>query len=332
MKQKNRHYLASALTSKGFISFWPERFKELKRLYLLQGNTIYGQSLSIRLLGLALEDRSLHINYFHRAEDPMVLEGMIMPVKGIGVLSRDHPCAQSDFFPALDVKTVELPGSSVQTEEEEGLGDGKVGQSFHAGGEIHTSCCAGYGDQLDAGVMSKASGWVKEFQERDAVLKHFFGGSVTVQGEVEFLHHLLKHCRKRYLLQGAPENCAKVMQEIVIEALSCGYGVEAFHSWIEPMQRIALFFPEIQVAVVDITCCYQDLSPQPDDVVWELGGNTQTEACCQEVGRKVQKLKSFLTEAGRTVDISAEGKKGLYFTEEELDEIISQLLRDILSK
>ncbi|MDD2556342.1 MAG: hypothetical protein PHX16_09165 [Syntrophaceticus sp.] len=332
IKQKNRHYLASALTSKGFISFWPERFKELKRLYLLQGNTISGQSLAIRLLGLALEDRSLHINYFHRAEDPMVLEGMIIPVKGFGVLSRDHPCAQLGSFPSLKVKTVELPGGSVQTKDCGALGNEKVGHLLNAAGEIRNSCCSGYGDPSDAGVMNKATGWIKEFQERESVLKHFFAGSVTVQGEVEFLHHLLKHCRKRYLLKGAPESGTKVMQEILIEALSCRYGVEAFHSWIDPMQRVALFFPELQVAVIDITCCYKDLFPLPDDVVWDLGGNTQTEACCQEAGRKVQKLKSFLTEAGRTADTSEEGKEGLYFTEDELDEIISQLLRDILSK
>lgn len=333
MKHKNGHYLASALTGKGFLSYWPERFKELKRLYLLQGNTIYGQSLAIRLLGLALEDRGLHINYFHRAEDPMVLEGMIIPLKGFGVLSRDHPCAQLNSFRFLEVKTVELPGGSSLPQDCVALGNEKVGQLLHSAGEIHNSHCSGYGNQIDTGVMSKASGWIKEFQERESALKHFFAGSVTGQGEVEFLHHLLKHCRKRYLLKGASGSGTKVMQEIMVEALSRSYGVEAFHSWIDPVQCVALFFPEIQVAVVDITCCYKDLSPLSNDVVWDLGGNTQTAACCREAGRKVQKLKSFLIEAGRTSDISfEEGKDGLYFTEDEIDEIISQLLRDILNK
>jgi hypothetical protein len=330
MRQKNRHYLASALTGRGFLSYWPERFKELKRLYLFQGNTVYGQSLIIRLLGLALEDRGMHINYFHRAEDPMVLEGMIIPSKGFGVLSRDHPCAHLNSFPSLEVKTVELPGESVLSEASMALGNQKVGQLLHSARKIYNSRCSGHGVQLDAGVINKASAWIKELQERGVALKHFFAGSVTVQGEVEFLHHLLKHCRKRYLLKGATGSGAIVMQEILIEALSYSYAVEVFLSWIDPIQRVALFIPEIQVAVVDMTCYYKDLSPLPEDVVWDLGG-TQTAAYCQQAGRKVQKLKSFLAEIGGALDASfEEGKKGLYFTEDDINDIISQLLQDIM--
>jgi hypothetical protein len=65
-------------------------------------------------------------------------------------------------------------------------------------------------------------------------------------------------------------------------------------------------------------------------VVWDLGG-TQTAAYCQQAGRKVQKLKSFLAEIGGALDASfEEGKKGLYFTEDDINDIISQLLQDIM--
>lgn len=57
-----------------------------------------------------------------------------------------------------------------------------------------------------------------------------------------------------------------------------------------------------------MTCYYKDLSPLPEDVVWDLGG-TQTAAYCQQAGRKVQKLKSFLAEIGGALDASFEEEK-----------------------
>jgi hypothetical protein len=358
MNNKNRHYFASALTCRGLLSYWPKLFKDLKRLYLLQGNTPAGQSLVIRMLGLALEDRGLQTKYFHRAEDPMVLEGLTVPSKAVGVLSREHPYAVQVFFPPhLNVVVVKLPGdmrSAVPLIQSAGEGNG-VGVDADATqavpSEDKSRCevknaaepvpsssrehptsdlwCQTSG--FEQVVTEKAAGWIQEFQDggRESLLQRYFAGSVTALGEVDFFNHILCHSKRRYVIKGSPGVGAEVMQGILVQALSSGYQVEAFHSWIEPKDHALLFFPEIQVAVVDLTCCYKDFSFLPDDIIWDLGKETRTADGFRKAGKKVQEIKSFLAEAGSELDASRKiQKEDLYFTEEEINKIISRILKE----
>lgn len=292
-------------------------------MYLLQGNTPAGQSLIIRMLGLALEDRGLPTNYFHRAEDPMVLEGLTVSSRAFGVLSHDHPCASRDYFPPyLKVKIVELPGGSYLPVDYRALMFDNIEQLLQPASDNRHSAWPGYSVQLDTGVMKKAAGLIREFQERESNLKHYFAGSVTTLEEVDLLNHILCDCRKRYVIKGSPGAGSEVMQEILVQALSRSYKVEAFHSWIEPKDQVVLFFPEIQVAVVDLTCCYKDFSSLPDDIIWDMGGDARTANCFRIAGKKVQEIKSSLAGAGRALDAS------FYFTEDEINQIISRVIKE----
>lgn len=331
MNNKNRHFFASALTCGGFLSFWPDLFKELKRLYLLQGSTPRGQSLVIRMLGLALEDRGLPTNYFHRAEDPMVLEGLTASSRAFGVLCYDHPCANRDYFLAhLKVSIVELPGENDLPKEYMSLKCEKIEHILQSAREIHNSFYPGCSAQLETEVIKKAAGWIQEFQERESNLKRYFAGSVTALGEVDLLNHILCDCRKRYVIKGSPGMGSEVMQEILVQALSCNHKVKAFHSWIEPKDRVVLFFPEIQVAVVDLTCCYNDISSLPGDIVWDLGKDERMPDHLRKAGKKLQEIKSLLAQTGRDLDVSQEEqeKEGICFIEGEINEIISRVLKE----
>lgn len=328
MKNESGHYLASALTGRGFLSYWPELFKKLERLYLFQGNTPMGQSLAIRLLGVALADRGLLVNYFHRAEDHMVLEGLIVSSRAFGVLSFDHPCANQEFFPShLEVVVAGLPGRNLPGYNRV-LNYDKTEQLLQSARIIHNSYCSGYSAQLDTGFMEKAAGWVEEFQERESGLNHYFAGGINALGEMNFLDHLLTGCRKCYLIRGFPGTGAMVMQEILVQALSRCYSVDVFHSWIEPADRVALLFPKIRVAVVDMTCCYQDFSSLPVDIIWDLTGDTRP-ANFQKAGRKLQEIKSYLAEAVRLLDVSRQdGIESIDLPDEEINKIISWILKE----
>jgi len=328
IKNESGYYLASALTGGGFLSYWPEFFMELERLYLLQGNTPAGQSLVIRLLGLALADRGVPVDYFHRAEDPMLLEGLIISSRACGVLSGVHPCACRDYFPAhLQVAAVKLPEADL-TEDDRILNYDQAEQLLQSAGIMHNSYCLGDAGRLERGAFKKAAGFVEELQGRKSNLKHYFAGSVGVLGEVDFLSRSLTGCRKRYLLRGCPGSGVRIMQEILIQALSRGWKTEGFHSWIEPAQWAALLFPEINAAVIDTTCCYKDLSSLPGDIIWDLSGDIKT-ANSQKAESKALEIKSCLANAAGAWDAHRqEGKENPYFTEEEIKRIIRLILGD----
>lgn len=333
MKIKNRHFFASALTGRGFLSYWNEIFVELKRLYLLNGSTPAGQSLLIRLLGLEMADRGCQVHYFHRPEDPLVLEGLTVPSMTFGVLTGDHPYASRKFFPShLKVVAVELPNGS------EELPTNRMNQSreqavrlVQSAREIQDEICRGYRARVQVGekdVAAKAAGWVQELNERRSYLRHYFAGSVAVGGAVEFLKHPPGICRKRYVIKGAPETGSVVMQEILIQALSCRFLVEAFHSWINPSDMVLLILPEIGVYVIDGTCCC-DFLPLPGDAVWDLGEDDAAGMFRGEE-KKRDEIKSLLAEAGQALDASREKLEtgDLYLTEQEIQQIISRIIKE----
>lgn len=358
MSDKNRHYFASAFTCRGLLSYWPELLKELRRLYLLQGNTPAGQSLIIRMLGLALEDRGFETRYFHRAEDPMVLEGLTVPSKALGLLGSAHPYADQRFFPPhLNVVDVKLTGNmrsavpmmqsageensvgvdvdatqAVPSEDKSRCEVKNAAEPVPSSSREHPTSDLRCQTSFEQVITEKAAGWIGEFQEggRESLLRHYFAGSVTALGEVDFINHILCHSKRRYMIKGPPGVGAEVMQEILIQSLSRGYQVEAFHSWIEPKDRVLLFFPEIQVTVADLTCCNKDFSSLPDDIIWDLGEETKTAEGFRKAGKKVQKNKSFLSEAGRELDAAQkkQNKGDLYFTQEEINKIIARILKE----
>ena len=61
------------------------------------------------------------------------------------------------------------------------------------------------------------------------------------------------------------------MNDILVEALSRRYTVEAITPLLEPSDLVVLFILEIQVAVINGTCCYNELSLLSGDTVWDLG-------------------------------------------------------------
>lgn len=333
MESRNRHVFASALTGRGFVSYWQSHFVDLKRLFLLNGGTPAVQSLALRLLGPALADRGCRVDYFHRAEYPHFLEGLMVPSLAAGVLSGDHPCAREGVFPPhLKVLGVDLPGRSGR------LPDGRTCPGFaeavrlvQSAGEMHERLCRGFRAQMDGeAVAARAAGWVQELRERTPYLRHYFAGSVAAGGVADFIDHLSGLCRKRYILRGAPGTGAVAMREILIQALSRGFLVDACHSWINPSDLVMLILPEIGVAVVDGTCgC--DPEPLPGDVVRELEYGLKTAATFRGEGKKWENINALLDEAGQILDASREHleKGDLYPTEEEIQVIISRILKEI---
>lgn len=322
--KKNRHYFASAFTARGYLSFWTDHFQELKRLYLLQGNTPGKHSLVLRSLGLALADRGYSVNYYHRAEDHLMVEGLTVPSLGFGVLSGNHPYAVKKFFPAhLETVVVELPGSavpnSVSTIYERVIKFVKSARDIYYSGGWIRSAAAG---------QCAVNFWIEEFREKPSCLRHYFAGSVS--GGLNLPGDFIDCCKKRYLIKGPLGSGVSVMHDILVEALSRRYTVEAYHSIIEPTDLVVLFIPEIRVAVINGTCCYNDLSLLSGDTVWDLGKGVLAPNCS---GTSYEEIKLKLAAAGKELDkYYKELEKGeVYLTAEDINAIISRIIRETAS-
>jgi len=322
--KKNRHYFASAFTGRGYLSFWAEHFQELKRLYLLQGNTPGRHSLVLRSLGLALTDRGYCVNYYHRAEDHLMVEGLTVPSLGFGVMSGNHPYAVQKFFPAhLETVVVQLPGRAVSnnagTIYERVLKIVKAAREVYYAGSRTSSKTA---EQWDAKF------WIEEFQEKPSCLRHYFAGSVS--GGLNLSGDFFEFCKKRYLIKGSLGSGASVMRDILVDALSRSYTVEAYHSIIEPSDLVVLFIPEIQVAVINGTCCYHELSLLSGDTVWFLGKGVMVPSYS---GTSYEEIKLKLAAAGRELERYCKilENSEVYLTAEEIDDIVSRIIRETAS-
>lgn len=322
--KKNRHYFASAFTGRGYLSFWADHFQELKRLYLLQGNTPGGHSLVLRSLGLALTDRGYRVNYYHRAEDHLMVEGLTVPSLGFGVMSGHHPYAVQKFFPVhLETVIMELPGravpDNVNTIFERVLKIVKSAREVYQSGTRTSDKAA---EQWDAKF------WIEEFQEKPSNLRHYFAGSVS--GGLNLSGDFFECCKKRYLIKGSLGSGTSVMRDILVDALSRRYIVEAYHSIIEPSDLVVLYIPEVQVAVINGTCCYHDLAQLSGDTVWYLGKGLQVPTCS---GTSYEEIKLKLVAAGRELDqYHKKLEKGeVYLTAEEIDAIVSRIIRETAS-
>lgn len=291
---------------------------------MLQGNTPGRQSLVIRALGLALTDRGYSVHYFHRADDHLMVEGLTVPSQKFGMLSGNHPYAIQELFPIqLETVIVELPGGIVPsylgTEYE------KVLKLVQTAGEIYHSVSKSRSKTADQYTVG-AGCCLEELKERPTYLRRYFAGSVSRGLDYP---DILEYCRKRYVIKGPVGAGAVVMHDILIQALCRRYVVEVYHSILEPLDLVVLFFPEIGVAVVNGTCCYNELSLVSGDTVWDLG--KELVLAPNSSGTDYEEIKLKLAEAGKELDKYHKKleKGGLMLTSEEIEPIVSRIIKDI---
>ncbi|NPV29132.1 MAG: hypothetical protein HPY58_05610 [Firmicutes bacterium] len=276
MQVRNKHVFASSLTSRGFFSYWDEILQDLKYVYLLKGSSPAGKSLFLRLLGLALADRGYQVEYFHKPEDHMTLEGVVVRSLGAAVLDG-LPFGLNRGGSGLAPKVMEISlpeRTSLQERDGEAARQARlqVAELLREAGEAWARVCAHYRKRLDEeAVKIRAANWAQEIFPKSSQLKHFFVDTIAPEGPVDFISFLSAACRKRYLIKGAPGTGSLVIQEILNHALSRHYRAEVYHSYLNPGDPVMLIFPEISTAVIDGTGGYHP-SPLPGDTTWDLTG------------------------------------------------------------
>ncbi len=343
MRFRNKHLFASSLTSRGFFSYWDEVLQDLKRVYLLKGSSSAGKSLFLRLLGFALADRGYQVEYFHKPEDHMTLEGLVIQALGVGILNGVPPGLSGGGHPlSLQVTEISLPDQSLsQEKEEEGKARREESQQarlqaadlLREAGEAWTRICAHYRKGLDEeAIKFRAASWARTIFPKPPQLKHFFAGTIASEGAVDFISFLSAACQERYFIKGAPGAGSLVMREILTHALSRHYKVEVYHSCLHPEDPVMLIFPEISTAVIDGTGEYNP-SPLPGDTVWDLSGYLEVEARSEgkaEASGAEAKLMSLLAAAARALGRAQQGEEQIEIppSQEDVAAFISRLLQE----
>lgn len=337
MGNGNKHLFASALTGKGFHSFWGEVLADLQHLYLLRGPSPGDKSVFLRLLGHALTERGYRINYCHRPGSHLALEGLVVMPLRAAILDRSCTGLYGISAPPyLRVVEIDLPRQGYRQKpdygEDELQGRLEAMRLLEEAARIWEDTCAFF--RLPGAERAShwlGSGWINELLEKPSRLKHFFAGTVTAEGPVDFIDHLTSGCRKRYFIRGAPGTGGPMVQDALFRGLSRHWDVEAYHSYIDPEYMVALIFPEIGLAIVDGTCGFA-LSPLPGDIVCDLPGYQGEGRAFAHAARttgKQAELDDLLKAAGRALSRFQKSAVPTGVSGQDVAAFVSRFLKEI---
>ncbi len=121
MGNGNKHLFASALTGKGFHSFWGEVLADLQHLYLLQGSSQDETSVFLRMVGHALTERGHRVSYCHRPGSRLALEGLVVMPLRAAILDRSCTGLYGISAPLyLRVVEIDLPRQAHRQKQDSG--------------------------------------------------------------------------------------------------------------------------------------------------------------------------------------------------------------------
>lgn len=324
----NRHLFVSALTGKGFYSFWEEVLADLHHLYLLFGASQDEVSVFLRMVGHVLTERGYSLIYCHRPGTRLGLEGLVVfPLRSVildGLCKELYGISPPS---SLRLSEIELPRQAYSGDrlQEERQGDREAMMILEEASRLWHEICSCLrlpGDErspLEAGCR-----WmVQELFEKPSSLKRFFAGSVTAGGTADFIDHLTSGCSKRYFLRGAPGTGGPVMREAAFQGLSRHWEIEAYYSFLDLCYPVALIFSEIGLAIVDGTSHFAPPS-RPGDIVWELEGYLAG----TWIDGMQAKLGELLKAAGSVLSRSREPASATAVSVEDADAFVFRFLRE----
>ncbi len=99
--EQNEKYYASANTSKGFQSFFPEIFDpdSLEKIYIIKGGPGTGKSSLMFKIARKAQDAGYHVEYFYCSSDPDSLDGILIQEKKIAILDGTSPHTTDPKYP-----------------------------------------------------------------------------------------------------------------------------------------------------------------------------------------------------------------------------------------
>jgi len=284
-----KHYLVYAHTAKGFRSLLPTNLQSLQKLYVLQGGPARTRTDIMKSISSRPDLARTPQEFIHDPFDFDLLDGVLFPALGIGILDGTQSNVMEQVNPEIKVEYTNLTGCmetgklSEAAEEIQELTDQikvcceHAYTAFAGGLKVHDEWEAIYigqmdfkkADQLTETVCALLLG-VAHFDKESSVKHRFFGGSTPV-GPRDYVEELTRDISKRYFIKGRPGSGKSTMlKKIQKKAQDQGIDVEVYHCGFDPDSLDMLIFPELDLCIFDSTSPHEYFPSQESDSFLDL--------------------------------------------------------------
>ena len=103
-----KSYFASANTTDGFVSFFPEIFSGCRKLYIIKGGPGTGKSRLLRDISNEARNRDYQVEHFLCSSDPNSLDGILITDLGIGIVDGTAPHTLDPVYPGAFDEIINL--------------------------------------------------------------------------------------------------------------------------------------------------------------------------------------------------------------------------------
>lgn len=278
-----RYVFASSHTTQGYCTFIPELIQDLEQVYILKGAPGTGKSTFIRLIGEALSDQGLEVEFWISALDTITPDGVYIPQLNLAVINGSMQISIEPRYPGVKEHLIHLgdywdqAALAAQRQQIIAWVDKRIHAQQKADdllkklGRLKAEQRQLYSQQINPERISKLIKQLgHEIVENRSGEKHYFAGVLSIDGWVDYVHELSHGCQKRYIFKG-PMGSGKSM---VIAELAClvkenGYFLEYYHCGLEAENLVMVIIPNLQIALVESGD--GDIPLKPWDVIVDLG-------------------------------------------------------------
>lgn len=289
MSAKIINYFTCANSAHGFVSFFEDNLKGLDRLYILKGGPGTGKSTLMKKIGKEWYNRGFDVEFIHCASDNNSIDGIIVPMLGIGVVDGTAPHIIEPNAPGAVEDYVNLgvawDSKKLAVHKDEIVNiTNKISscylnayEQFKEGLKIHDEWEKIYLSNIDFNKLNEMTTAIidnlfdsKRVDKLSVIKNRFFGGA-THNGSFDFVLDLTKDVGKRYFIKGRPGSGKSTMlRKIASAAEERGFDVEIYHCGFDPNSLDMVIIRELDLAIFDSTAPHEYFPTRDSDEVIDV--------------------------------------------------------------
>ncbi|NLK52172.1 MAG: hypothetical protein GX295_06975 [Syntrophomonadaceae bacterium] len=342
-------------TAQGFFSLYDSVLENLNRLLILKGGPGTGKSTLIRQVGLAMVDRGYDVEYLHCSSDNRSLDGVIIPVIGMGIVDGTAPHIIEPQFPGAVDEIINLGEcwneQYLQAHRAEIIAyTTRIGDRFRQAyallrqaREVEGEWEALVAEAMDfSRVDQLTEDLILEIFNLSPRVRHLFAGALTPEGAVNFIENLTEDCERRFILQGDPgSGKSTLISKVAQAAVKRGYSVELFHCAFDPNSVDMVIIPYLKAAVLDGSVPHIIEAQRPGDRLINLMELADTSVLDIRKEARAEKQREFYKAVQAAIDEIGQAKElhdklESFYIEamdfDELDAVREQVLNQVLQQ
>ena len=283
-----RHFFVNGNTAHGFKSLLDSSLQGITQLIIIQEGPQTARSQIIRAASELLAGEGCELWQLHSPSDPQVLDGVIVPALGLGVIDGSHRGFKLPQRPETSNHCFQLEkalnSSDLQVEQERSnelhnLVNAAYERAYTGFAEalrIHDEWERIYIDSMD---FQAADALTERYithlfgeQKRDkpSRIDHRFLGAATPVGAVDYVPNLTQGL-KRYFIKGrAGSGKSTMLKKLAAAAAQRGFDVEVYHCGFDSSSLDMVIVRELGFAVFDSTAPHEYFPELPEDEVIDM--------------------------------------------------------------